>query len=121
MPALYARAAKIPRVVRRGMIPAAPLGWTQRCSANLVVYEAPDGANRVRCYQNLPLEPVSKAVARVLGDSRIEEVTRVVTAEGEYGALCRVDGARVVGSCSRIRARSSWKAARNTRLSCWIC
>ncbi|MBS1123062.1 MAG: hypothetical protein H6Q90_5290 [Deltaproteobacteria bacterium] len=78
-----------------GMIPAAPRGWTQRFSANLVVYEAPDGGSRIRCHQQMPLEPISKAVARVAGDARIEDTRRVVSGEGEYGALCRV-GERVV-------------------------
>ena len=43
----------------------------------------------------MPLEPISRAVARVAGDSRLEGTRRVVSAEGEYGALCRV-GERAV-------------------------
>lgn len=80
------------------MIPAPPHGWTQRFSANLVVYEAPDGGSRIRCHQQMRLEPISQVVARIASGARIEGTTRVVSDEGEYGALCRVAGERVVAA-----------------------
>jgi len=86
-----------PRSKVEGMIPAPPPGWTQRFSANLVVYEAPDGGSRIRCYQEASLEPISRVVARVAGPARIEATSTIVNAEGEYGALCRVGGGRIVG------------------------
>jgi len=108
-----------PRSTVPGMIPAPPPGWTQRFSANLVVYEAPDGGSRIRCHQQMPLEPISRAVARVAGDARIEDRRRVVSGEGEYGALCRV-GERVVAALFADAHAIVIEAARVTRMLCSI-
>jgi hypothetical protein len=48
------------------------------------VYEAPGGTSRIRAYQDRPLAPISQ----LLAGWSIEQTTPLVTAEGEYGALC---------------------------------
>jgi hypothetical protein len=78
------------------VIPAPPLGWTQRFSAHLILYEAPDRQSRIRCFQHLPLEPVSRTVARI-SRGEVATLAKVVSAEGEYGALCTTTAERVVG------------------------
>ncbi|MFN0248474.1 MAG: hypothetical protein ACKV2T_16395 [Kofleriaceae bacterium] len=80
------------------MVPGPPSGWKQRFSADVVVYEAPDGESRIRCFQGVPLEPLSQIVRRVTGPTEmpIDSTRSLVSAEGEYGAVCCVGG-RIVG------------------------
>jgi hypothetical protein len=77
-------------------MPSPPRGWSQRFSSNLVVYEPPAGPGRIRCFQDQPLEPISRVAARV-GAGVIAASERVTTAEGEYGALCRSRDDRALG------------------------
>lgn len=77
----------------RCVVPPPPAGWTQSFSGDLVVYEAPRGGNRIRCYLRAPLESLSRAIERLAGPPAtwtVEEVKALVTVEGEYGGLARV-------------------------------
>lgn len=76
------------------MIFTAPAGWRQHFGANVVLFEAPGGAGRIRCHERAPLEPLSRVIARALaGDVErwiVDDTSAVVTAEGEYGAFSRI-------------------------------
>lgn len=76
------------------MVVTPPAGWKQHFGANVVLFEAPGGAGRIRCQMRAPLEPLSAVIGRALADDVdrwiVDDTSSVVTAEGEYGAFSRV-------------------------------
>src|SRR5687768_5430886 len=76
------------------MILAPPAGWKQHFGAQVVLFEAPGGAGRIRCHPRVPLAPLSQLVTRALAGEVdrwiVEDTSAVVTAEGEYGAFSRI-------------------------------
>ena len=84
-----------------------PAGWSLRYGANLVTAELPDLTARVRYRERLQPQPAfSAVVAQTLAEDpefRVHELgdmTRVVTAEGEYGAAIAIS--------SRAATATSW-------------